>query len=154
MGKAPKLKASKSPRKAGMESSQAKRGRPHQKPAASVTSEQSVASDDELEEPTASPPSLKAPEHIVWDKYPKCTECLLAFLDSHQNVAIKLFSNSTQTAKQEGRSKMTAKSNKGAAYLQVAEGIFSINEDTGVRADFLINPSKYAKAIDNYITNT
>jgi hypothetical protein len=38
--------------------------------------------------------------------------------------------------------------------LQVAEGIFSIDEDAGVRADFLVNPSKYAKAVDNYITNT
>jgi hypothetical protein len=154
MGKAPKLKASKSPRKAGMESSQAKRGRPRRKPAAGVTSEQSVASGDELEEPTASPPSLKAPARIVWDKYPERTERLLAFLDSHQDVAIKLFGDSTQTAKQEGRSKMTAKSNKGVAYLQVAEGIFSVDEDPAVRADFQANPSKYAKAVDNYITNT
>jgi hypothetical protein len=49
---------------------------------------------------------------------------------------------------------MTAKSNKAGAYLQVADGIFSVNHDPGVRADFASNPNKYSKAIDNYITNT
>jgi hypothetical protein len=66
----------------------------------------------------------------------------------------KLFGDSTKTAKQEGCSKLTAKSNKGAAYLQLADGIFSINEDTAIRSDFALNPNKYAKAVGNYITNT
>jgi len=81
-------------------------------------------------------------------------ERLLDFLDTHLEVAIKLFGNSTQTAKLEGCYKLTAKSNKAAGYLQVADGIFSIDNDPGVQADFVINPSKYAKAVDNYITNT
>ena len=72
----------------------------------------------------------------------------------HPDVTIKLFGNSTQTAKLEGRSKLTAKSNKAAAYLQVADGIFSIDHDPGVQADFGANQNKYAKAVDNYITNT
>ena len=38
--------------------------------------------------------------------------------------------------------------------MQVADGIFSIDENPAVRADFTTNPNKYAKAIDNYITNT
>jgi hypothetical protein len=54
----------------------------------------------------------------------------------------------------EGRSKLTAKSNKGAVYLQLANGIFSIDDDPAIRADFVMNPNKYAKAIDNYFTNT
>jgi hypothetical protein len=48
---------------------------------------------------------------------------------------------------------MTAKSSKLTGYLQLAEGIFSINEDSGVWGDFVANPTKYAKAVDNYITN-
>jgi hypothetical protein len=54
----------------------------------------------------------------------------------------------------EGRLKMTAKSSKLTGYLQLAEGIFSINEDSGVQGDFVANLKKYAKAVNNYITNT
>ena len=99
-------------------------------------------------------PTLKIPVRIVWDKYPECTEHLLDFLDMHSEVAIKFFGDSIQTAKSKGRYKLTTKSNKAAGYLQVADGIFSIDDNPGVRANFVINPSKYAKAVDNYITNT
>jgi len=40
------------------------------------------------------------------------------------------------------------------AYLQVADGIFSIDENLAVQANFTTNSKKYAKAIDNYITYT
>jgi len=82
------------------------------------------------------------------------TERLLDYLDAHPDVAIKLFGDSTKTAKSEGRLKLTAKSNKATAYLQLADGIFSIDEDPNVRSDFTANPNKYAKAVDNYITNS
>ncbi|KAN0118820.1 hypothetical protein V8E52_004931 [Russula decolorans] len=116
----------------------------------------SASSDDELDEIATDTLSLtlKIPARVVWDKYPERTERLLDYLDVHPDVAIKLFGDSTQVAKLEGRSKLTAKSNKGAAYLQVADGIFSIDNDAAVRADFKTNPNKYAKAVDNYITNT
>lgn len=117
---------------------------------------QSEASDDELEDPTspATTSTLKAPVCIVWDKYPERTEHLLDYLNAHPDVTLKLFGDSTQAARLEGRTKLTAKSNKGTAYLQVADGIFSVDNDPAVRADFATNPSKYAKAADNYITNT
>jgi hypothetical protein len=118
---------------------------------------QSESSDDEAEGLVSDPVTLKIPARVtrvVWDKYPERTERLLDFLDTHPDVAIKLFGDSTQVANSEGRSKMTAKSNKAAAYIQVAEGIFSIDENSAVRADFKTNPNKYAKAVDNYITNT
>ncbi|KAI0272147.1 hypothetical protein BGY98DRAFT_922230 [Russula aff. rugulosa BPL654] len=119
-----------------------------------MDTKQSEASNDEVEEPATNTRTLKVPARIVWDKYPERTERLLDYLDAHPDVAIKLFGDSTQTAKLEGRSKLTAKSNKGAVYLQLANGIFSIDDDPAIRADFVTNPNKYAKAIDNYITNT
>jgi hypothetical protein len=131
----------------GMGSTGAKKiGRALRKPAATLASEPG--------EHTADIPTLRIPARVVWDKYPERTERLLDYLDEHPDIAIKLFGDSTQAAKTEGRSKLTAKSNKGAAYLQVADGIFSIDEDEAVRADFAANPSKYAKAVDNYMTNT
>ena len=116
--------------------------------------QQSGASDDGLDRPITDTFTLKITARVVWDKYPERTEHLLDYLDAHPDVAIKLFGDSTQTAKSEGHSKLTAKSNKASTYLQVADGIFSINDDAAVRADFGTNPNKYVKAIDNYITNT
>jgi hypothetical protein len=133
-----------------------KTGRIRKKTAAALASEaqQSEASGDEIEEHTADTTVLRAPVWVVWDKYPVRTERLLDYLDAHPEVAIKLFGDSTKAAKLEGRSKLTAKSNKGTGYLQLADGIFSVDEDKAVRTDFAANPNKYAKAVDNYITNT
>jgi hypothetical protein len=105
-----------------------------------------------LEEAGESVP--KAPAQVVWDKYPVRMEHLLDYLDTHADIALKLFGDSMKLAKSEHRSKVTAKSSKGTAYLQLAEGIFSVNEDPTIRSDFASNPNKYAKAVDNYITNT
>ena len=119
--------------------------------------QQTRASDDEHEEPTilaTDIPVLKIPARVVWNKYPEHTEHLLDYLDAHPDITIKLFGDSTQAAKLEGRTKLTAKSNKAAAYLQVTDGVFSIDGDAGVQADFTTNPNKYAKAVNNYITNT
>ena len=131
-----------------------KTGHVSRKTAAAMASEaQSEATDDGLDRPTTDTFTLKIPAHVVWDKYSERMECLLDYLDAHSDVAIKLFGDSTQAAKLEGCSKLTAKSNKAAAYLQVVDGIFFINDDAAVRADFTTNPNKYAEAVDNYITN-
>ena len=80
-------------------------------------------------------------------------ECLLDYLDAHPDVAIKLFGDSTKVAKPEGRFKVTAKFNKATAYVQLADRVFSVDDDTTIHADFTANPNKYAKVVDNYITN-
>ena len=131
MAKMTKLKASRSPKRPHLpvESSypQGKRsGCVHQKTAATEVR------DDEPEEPATGALSLKIPGCIIWDKYPEHTEHLLDYLDTHPDVAIKLFSDSTQAAKSEGHSKLTAKSNKGAMYLQLADSVFSVNDDSAV----------------------
>lgn len=59
-------------------------------------------------------------------------EYLLNYLDAHPDVTIKLFGNSTQATKSEGCFKLTTKSNKAATYLQVADGIFSIDNDAAI----------------------
>jgi hypothetical protein len=144
---------SKSPKKTRKKSSATegkKTGRARKKTATALASEaqQSEASDDDATDVVP-----RAPAWVVWDKYPAHIERLLDFLDSHLDVAIKLFGDSTKVAKSEGRTKLTAKSNKTSAYLLLADGIFSIDEDPTIREDFAANPNKYAKAIDNYITN-
>ena len=158
MGKTTKSKAANFPKPTRVESLRTggkKTGRARRKTTAAMASkaQESEDSDKEPEEPARGIPTLRIPARVVWDKYPERTERLLDFLDAYPEVATKLFGDSTQAAKSEGRSKLTAKSNKGAAYLQVAEGIFSIDNDKAIQADFTTNPNKYAKAVDNYITN-
>jgi hypothetical protein len=138
------------PRSSKSGKSRKKPVRPRKKAPDARNSEQSDA--DHEDPPADTPP--RAPARVVWDKYPMRTERLLDYLDAHPDVAIKLFGDSTKTAKSEGRLKLTAKSNKATAYLQLADGIFSIDEDPNVRSDFTANPNKYAKAVDNYITNS
>ena len=158
MAKLLKLKALKSPKwshtaePSHTEGKKPRHTRRRTNAALASEAQQSEASNNEPDEPTTTT-TLKIPARVVWDKYPKRMECLLDFLDTHSDVAIKLFGDSTQVAKLEGCIKLTAKSNKAAAYLQVADGIFSVDNDAAVRADFTTNPNKYAKVIDNYITN-
>ena len=154
MGNSTRAKAAKSPKKPHAESSQTgskRNGHTRRKPVTTTTdgAQKSETSNNDVEEP-----GLKVPACVVWDKYPERTECLLNYLDAHPDVAIKLFRDSTQAAKLEGCSKLTAKLNKTAGYLQVADEIFSVDENLVVQADFTINPNKYAKALNNYITNT
>lgn len=96
----------------------------------------------------------KAPAQVVWDRYPTCTERLLDFLNAHANVTLKLFGDSMKAAKSEGCLKVMAKSNKVVVYLQLVEGIFSIDSDLNIQSDFAFNLNKYVKAVDNYIANT
>ena len=70
-------------------------------------------SDDEPEEPATGALSLKIPGCIVWDKYPEHTECLLNYLDTHPDVAIKLFSDSTQAAISKGCFQVDCKVKQG-----------------------------------------
>ena len=111
------------------------------------------SNDNDLDETATDTLTLKIPACVVWDKYPERTEHLLDYLDTHPDITIKLFGDFTQSAKSEGHSKLTAKSNKASVYLQLADGIFSLDNDPTIRADFMTNPNKYAKAMDNYITN-
>jgi hypothetical protein len=154
MVKSSTSKAKKSPKKPG-KTVTAKTTRARKKAAAALASEahQSEASDGE-QEAAAANTQARVPGRVVWDKYPARTERLLDYLDAYPDVAIKLFGDSTRAAKSEGRSKMTAKSNKATGYMQLAEGVFSVDDDSVVRDDFNSNPAKYAKAVDNYITNT
>ena len=154
MGKTKKVRSPKSPKSPVAVGK--KTGHLCRKTTAAAASEaqQSEASDNGPEDPVPDATTLKVLARVVWDRYPERTERLLDYLEAHPDVTIKLFGDSTRTAKSEGRSKLTAKSSKTTGYLQVADGIFSIDNDVAVQTDFTNNLNKYAKAVDNYITNT
>lgn len=79
-------------------------------------------------------------------------EALLSFLDERPDVRIKLFSDSTEAAREEGRSKRVAKSPKMVMYRLVAAGVFSIDEDENYRLAYAADKTdKYAKACENVV---
>jgi hypothetical protein len=159
MAKLTKAKAVKFPKKSHAElfSTKSKKTRCIQRKAATTKTykpqQPEASKDNELKEPATDTLTLKIPACVVSDKYLKCTEHLLDNLDAHPDVTI-LFRDSTQTAKSKGHSKLTIKLNVAAAYLQVIDGIFSINHDPESELIFASNLNKYLKAANNYLTIT
>ncbi|KAJ7157566.1 hypothetical protein C8R43DRAFT_826483, partial [Mycena crocata] len=88
---------------------------------------------------------------VSWDKDPTRAERLLDWLETNVDDRIKLFSDSTQDAAQEGRKKKKGKTPKIAYYKMIAEKVFSVDADESLRADYQKKPIRYARSVENYI---
>lgn len=88
---------------------------------------------------------------VSWTKHVSHTKRLIDWLK--QNVADrqKLFSDSSQDAKAEGRKQHVANGAKSKYHLSIATAVFSVNANAKFRADLNANPNKYIKAIENRI---
>ena len=88
---------------------------------------------------------------VNWNKDMSRTERLLDYLEGNPDLRHKLFSDSTQNAKEENCQKAVSKTAKGPLYGKIAEAVFSVDGDAETRTDYAANPAKYTKAVDNYI---
>jgi hypothetical protein len=79
------------------------------------------------------------------------TKRLLDWLEVNPVDRQKLFSDSTKDAKDEGRRKHVAKGTKSEFHKLIANYIFSVDNDKGVRDDFAANSVNYTKSVDNYL---
>ncbi|KAJ7588759.1 hypothetical protein C8J56DRAFT_1025941 [Mycena floridula] len=61
--------------------------------------------------------------------------------DEHPDQQHKLFSNSTEAAKEEGRVKKVAKMPKNALNALIAKAVFTVDADSVVRDDYAVNPA-------------
>ncbi|KAJ7827203.1 hypothetical protein B0H13DRAFT_2373968 [Mycena leptocephala] len=86
-----------------------------------------------------------------WDKDATRTERLLDWLTVNVEDRLKLFSDSTQDANEQGRKKQTGKTTKMAYYLKMADAVFSVDASDTVRADYVENPNRYACSVENYL---
>lgn len=86
---------------------------------------------------------------ISWTKDISRTDRLIDWLE--QNVADrqKLFSDSSQDAKSEGRKQRVANGSKSKYHQLIATAVFSVDADAKVREDYEASPTKYIKAIEN-----
>ncbi|KAI5991082.1 hypothetical protein F5J12DRAFT_697973, partial [Pisolithus orientalis] len=58
------------------------------------------------------------------------TDHLIKWCRTHESEQKKLFSDSTQDAQEEGRSKQQLQHGKGAIYVEIAKVIFSVSDKT------------------------
>ncbi|KAG1758725.1 hypothetical protein EDD22DRAFT_747832, partial [Suillus occidentalis] len=75
------------------------------------------------------------------------TSRLIAWCKANDDACIKLFSDSVKDAKEQGRKKKQSGSPKETYYAQLANAIFSNDEDPEVRLLFQTNPSAFIKPV-------
>lgn len=87
---------------------------------------------------------------VKWDE--DRTNRLLDWLDQNPDDRNRLFSDSTVTAKQEGRRKVTAKGNKARYHDALAKAVFeSPEEEPSLRDWYLKEPAKFTTSVVNYL---
>jgi hypothetical protein len=94
--------------------------------------------------------SSQAPR-IYWDKDTTQTDRLLDWLDENPADCQKLFSDSSQDARVESRKRQVAKRSKTHFHAKMAAAVFSVDARREVCDDFMVNPDKYVKSVENQI---
>ncbi|KAG2135036.1 hypothetical protein BD769DRAFT_1352934, partial [Suillus cothurnatus] len=76
-----------------------------------------------------------------------CTSWLIAWCKANDDAHIKLFSDSVKDAKEQGRKKKQSGTPKETYYSQLANAIFSNNEDPEVWLLFQTKPGTLIKPV-------
>ncbi|KAG1857809.1 hypothetical protein F4604DRAFT_1541599, partial [Suillus subluteus] len=75
------------------------------------------------------------------------TEHLLAWCKENEDTCIKLFSDSAKDAKEQGRKKKQSNTSRDVVYSQVAQAVFSNDEDLEVQRLFKEDPKAFIKPV-------
>ncbi|KAG1719484.1 hypothetical protein EDB19DRAFT_1971918, partial [Suillus lakei] len=75
------------------------------------------------------------------------TECLLAWCKENEDACIKLFSDSAKDAKEQGQKKKQSGTSRDIFYSQVAQAVFSNDEDLEVQPLFKEDPKAFIKPV-------
>jgi hypothetical protein len=98
---------------------------------------------------TQEPPAEKG-SRVVWDDIR--TDRLVDWLEDNPEDRQKLFSDSSHDAKKENWPRHVAKGSKSVFHAKMAEYVFSVDGDPKVRVEVKGDVKKYAKAVENRIT--
>ena len=124
-------------------------GAPPQSTSCTKKPQKSQAEADTEVEIVSSPQEKSTELKVYWEKDPTRTECLIAWLEEHPVECQKLFSDSAQDAKQKNQFQQKTKGAKSGLYMQLADSVFSVDNNPKVHEDFKVNPAKYAKSVKN-----
>ncbi|KAG2048391.1 hypothetical protein BDR06DRAFT_895689, partial [Suillus hirtellus] len=75
------------------------------------------------------------------------TECLLAWCKENEDARIKLFSDSAKDVKEQGQKKKQSRTLRDTFYSQVAQAVFSNDEDLEVQRLFKEDPKAFIKPV-------
>lgn len=103
-----------------------------------------------IKKPAAADEETSGPGRLSWTD--ARTERAISWLEDNPVDRQKLFSDSTQAAKDQGRKKVMGKTPKAHFYAKIAEAVFLVDEDPLVRADWERDPTRYTKSVDNLLT--
>ncbi|KAG1718442.1 hypothetical protein EDB19DRAFT_1650371, partial [Suillus lakei] len=78
------------------------------------------------------------------------TERLLAWCKENEDARIKLFSDSAKDAKEQGRKKKQSGTSRDIFYSQVAQAVFSNDEDLEVQQLFKEDPKAFIKPVSTH----
>ncbi|KAI5980693.1 hypothetical protein EDD15DRAFT_2205352, partial [Pisolithus albus] len=92
--------------------------------------------------------SKPAVPRVLWEKaHASRTDRLIEWCRTHEGERKKLFSDSTQDAREEGRSKQQLRHGKNQIYIEMAKAIFLHDETDEFRALAATNPGVFASSI-------
>ena len=100
---------------------------------------------------STSRPSGRSPR-IMWDSDPLRTDRLIDWLEQHPSDRHKLFADSIQDARAEGRARNVSKSPKATLYNKIAEAVFSVDADPVARVEVVTETARYGKGVENRIS--
>jgi len=89
---------------------------------------------------------------VQWERHPGWTDRLVAWCNTHPSERLKLFSDSSQAAQEEGRAKETNSQSKKAIYIKLAQAIFLHDKLIKYRNLCQDNPSQFVPATEQRIS--
>ena len=105
---------------------------------------------DEDKDDAAVAESKRRIPRITWN-LPR-TDRLVKWLENNVEDRQKLFSDLAQDAKEGKRRRRTTEGTKTYIHIKIADFIFSVDEDVGIRDDVKVHGAKdYAKVVENRI---
>jgi hypothetical protein len=135
------------PKKAPVKAPAPRKSRAKPKTTERSSSPPSAPQKDDSDQSDIEVTSGKQPRQVVnWIQNPVWTSSLITYLTNDPPFRIRLFSDSTADAKQQGRAKLVGKDGKQQQYAVLAAYVFS--EDPKEQARYANNPGKYATAVE------
>lgn len=104
----------------------------------------SVAPDTKEGQPK--PEKAERAKPLKWEDNKEWTQHAIAHLLANVKFRLKLFSDSTTDAKEQGRRKVQNGEGKAILYGELAEAIFTADPNPEIWADYKANPTRYTRS--------
>ena len=88
---------------------------------------------------------------VLWDKFLFLMDCFISWFKDYPDKCCKLFSDSSQAARWEGRQRVTNNQSKKALYAEAAAVIFTDERVPKYRQQFMADPAPFHAALEWHV---